>query len=69
MKTYTDADVRTALAELVEESTYRSVAANIGIDHANLHRIIHGEREITLEAASAVGFAPIERKWLRKSPK
>jgi len=67
MKTYTDADVRKALAALCDCASYRKVAALIGIEHSHLNRMVRGEREVTAQAARFVGFHPVdnERKWVK----
>ena len=66
MKTYTDSDVRKELRRLVKGSSYRLAGQLVGLDAGNLHKMVHGKREVTVEAAAAVGFEPIERAWKRK---
>jgi len=63
---FTDDDVRNELRSLIERSSYRSVASQIGIDHAYLYRIATGAKDVTEQVALAVGFVPEPRKWTRK---
>ena len=65
MKTYADADVRKALAALVEQSSCRRTAAHLGVEQSGLNRMIRGEREINEKVARAAGFRLCERQWVR----
>ena len=68
MKTYSDAEVRTALAKLVAESSYRAVGVETGIEFTDLNRMVRGERPVSEKAGLAVGFDPVPRRWTRRHP-
>jgi len=71
MKTYTDAQVRSALAKLLRGSTYREVAGYLGIDAGNFYRMAKGTTAISIRVAGKIGFVLVNEPhiWTRKPRK
>jgi hypothetical protein len=66
MKTYTDAQVRAALALLIKKSSYRRVAKEIGVEASGLFYVVSGQREPSERIGAALGFQLCERQWILK---
>jgi hypothetical protein len=63
MRTYTDDHIRAVLEVMVLSSSYRKTAAALGVDHAQLQRIVTGVNPLTDNVALALGFIPAARAW------
>jgi len=71
IKTYTEAQVRAALATLVLAQSYRKAADSIGEDVGNFFRMVNGTTSVSERAADAIGFVPVDepKLWQRKESK
>jgi len=56
MKNLTEQDVLEAIRKEIEDSSLRKVAERVGVDAANLCRMLNGERVISDSVADAFGF-------------
>ena len=56
MKNLTEQDVLQAIRKEIEASSLRKVAERVGVDPANLSRMLNGERTVSDSVAEAFGF-------------
>lgn len=68
-KTFTDSQVIRVLRKMVENSTYRKVAADLGMDGAFIFHVLKGTKGLSDNLGLSLGFKPIltpPRKWTHK---
>lgn len=65
MKTYTGAEVLAELARLCTLDSQRTVAASLGFAPQFINDVRQGRRGLTDKLARALGFEPLEQRYVR----